>query len=41
MSDEKHEEIHRLNSCLKKKNPRVFEPLLFSKRVSMETMRNK
>ena len=30
MSDEKHEEIHRLSSCLIEKNPTVFEPLLFS-----------
>ena len=31
MSDGKHEEIHRLSSCLIEKNPTVFEPLLFSK----------
>ena len=30
ISDEKHEEIHRLGSCLIEKNPTVFEPLLFS-----------
>ena len=30
MSDEKHEEIHRLSSRLAEKNPTVFEPLLFS-----------
>ena len=30
MSDEKHEEIRRLSSTLIKKNPKVFQPLLFS-----------
>ena len=30
MSDEKHEETHRLSSCLIEKNPTVFEPLQFS-----------
>ena len=30
MSDEKHEEIRRLSSSLIEKNPKVFEPLLFS-----------
>ena len=30
ISDEKHEEIHSLRSFLNEKNPRVFEPLLFS-----------
>ena len=30
MSDEKHEEIRRLSSALIEKNPKVFQPLLFS-----------
>ena len=30
MSDEKHEEIRRLSSTLIEKNPKVFQPLLFS-----------
>ena len=30
MSDEKHEEIRRLSSTLIDKNPKVFQPLLFS-----------
>ena len=30
MSDDKHEEIHKLRSSLIEKNPTVFEPLLFS-----------
>ena len=30
MSDEKHEESHRLSSCLIEKTPTVLEPLLFS-----------
>ena len=30
MSNEKHEEVHRLSSCLIGKSPTVFEPLLFS-----------
>ena len=30
MSDEKHDEIRRLSSSLIEKNPKVFEPLLFS-----------
>ena len=30
MSDEKHEETHRLSSCLFEKNATVFEPLQFS-----------
>ena len=30
MSDEKHEEIHKLSSCLIEKNPMVFEPVIFS-----------
>ena len=30
MSDEKHEEIHRLSSALIEKSPKVFQPLLFS-----------
>ena len=29
ISDEKHEEIQRLRSCLNENNPMVFEPLLF------------
>ena len=34
MSDEKHEEIHRLRSFLiEKKNPTVSEPLLFSTKL--------
>ena len=30
ISDEKHEEICRLSSTLIEKNPKVFQPLLFS-----------
>ena len=30
MSDEKHEGIRRLSSALIEKNPKVFQPLLFS-----------
>ena len=30
VSDEKHEEIRRLSSSLIERNPKVFEPLLFS-----------
>ena len=30
MSDEKHEETRRLSSNLIEKNPKVFEPLVFS-----------
>ena len=30
MSDEKHEEIRRLGSALIEKNPKVFQPRLFS-----------
>jgi len=30
MSDEKHEEIRSLSSTLIDKNPKVFQPLLFS-----------
>jgi len=30
MTDEKHEEIRRLSSTLIEKNPKVFQPLLFS-----------
>ena len=30
MSNEKHEEIHKLSSSLIEKNQTVFEPLLFS-----------
>ena len=30
MSDEKHEEIRRLSAALIEKNPKVFQPLVFS-----------
>ena len=30
MSDEKHEEIRRLSASLIEKNPKVFQPLVFS-----------
>ena len=30
MSDDKHEEIRRLSSALIEKNPKVYQPLLFS-----------
>ena len=36
MSDEKHEEIHRLSFCLIEKNATVFEPLLCESPITLK-----
>ena len=40
VSDEKHEEIRRLSSCLIERNPKVFEPLLFSSNSVEDHVKN-
>ena len=39
-SDKKHEEIRRLSSSLTEKNPKVFEPLLFSSKSVEKHVKN-